>query len=321
LIHAGALGWLEEIHTRKIFPSKDNVRPDLGAVGELMSSVEENGLLQPIMVRPVADSYEVVCGNRRFEACKRLGIRSITCYIVDLDDKEAYELSLVENLQRDTLSTIDQARAFKRYVEDYGYGGVSELARKIGKSEQYVSQHVRLLSLPAHVLDKVTRRLVSPSSAAELIGLNEDIQESVAEVIIDQHLTSREVRRFVKAMKDTPCSLQAAAFSEGKRSALEDSSRTIDGSLRRAISALKITMVRLDEVIEHMDQDGWMVSQTVGEYRRLLHQQVDTLTKMRLKRKRALFQRSLMELLVLSQTTSRQSMGGRRESMTLSGQR
>jgi ParB family transcriptional regulator, chromosome partitioning protein len=306
LIPGGALGWLEEIHTRRISPSKRNLRADLGPLGELMWSIEENGLLQPILVRPLADNYEVVCGNRRFEACKKLGMRSIPCHIVDLDDKDAYELSLVENLQRETLSAIDQARAFRRYIEEYGYGGTSELARKIGKSEQYVSQHVRLLSLPEHVLDKVTRRLVSPSTAAELIGLDEDVQDNVAQVIVDQHLSSREVRRFVREVKSSPDLDEV--FPISSRSATDDSSRTIDRSLRRAISALKITMIRLDDVIEHLADDGWVVDQTIGEYRRTVHQQIDVLTKMRLKRKRTLFQGPLMELLLVS---SRQSAAGR----------
>ena len=107
-----------------------------------------DGLLEPIVVRPVENGSEVVAGNRRLEACRRLKMHRIPCHIVELDDREAFEVSLVENVQHETMNPVDEARAFKRYVDDYGYGGVSELARKIDKSQEYVSNRLRLLKLP-----------------------------------------------------------------------------------------------------------------------------------------------------------------------------
>lgn len=101
-----------------------------------MSSIQQKGLLEPIVVRPVEKAFEVVAGNRRFEACKKLGWRSIPCHVVELDDKEAFEVSILENVQRETLNPIEEGRAYRNYVDECGYGGESELARKIGKSQE-----------------------------------------------------------------------------------------------------------------------------------------------------------------------------------------
>src|SRR3972149_7197149 len=155
-------GFLDEVKMRKTHPAQRSLRSDLGDLDELMASISKVGLLQPIVVRPVEEGYEVVAGNRRFEACRRLGWIKIPCHIVELDDKEAFEVSLVENVQRNMLNPVEEAEAFRRYVEDYGWGGVSELARQIGKSQVYVSKRLRLLSLPKEVRAGIARRNISP---------------------------------------------------------------------------------------------------------------------------------------------------------------
>jgi len=147
------------------------LRSDLGQLDELIASIEEKGLLEPIVVRPVEDGFEVVAGYRRLEACKRLGWRRIPCHIIELDDREAYEVSLIENLQHKSLDPIEEALAFKRYVEEYGYGSVTELARRIEKSPSYVSRMIALLSLPDDVREELVRRRKSPSIAQELLNL------------------------------------------------------------------------------------------------------------------------------------------------------
>ncbi|MGC8912085.1 MAG: ParB/RepB/Spo0J family partition protein, partial [Nitrososphaeria archaeon] len=131
-------GFIEELEVYRIHSPKYSLRSDLGRLDELITSIEEKGLLEPIVVRPVEDGFEVVAGCRRLEACKRLGWRKIPCHIIELDDREAYEVSLIENLQHKTLDPIEEALAFKRYVDEYGWGGMSELARRVGKSVQYV---------------------------------------------------------------------------------------------------------------------------------------------------------------------------------------
>ena len=170
----------------------------MGSLGELIASIEEKGLLEHVVVRPVENGFEIVAWNRRLEACRRLKMGRIPCHIVELDDREAFEVSLVENVQRETMNPIDEARAFKKYVDDYGYGGVSELARKIGKSQEYVSNRMRLLSLPKKVRDEAIRRRITSSAAQELAPLDEKDASEVVEMIRERHLSMREVRRIVK---------------------------------------------------------------------------------------------------------------------------
>jgi len=111
---------------------------------ELSISIAQKGLLQPIIVRTVDNKpfYEIVAGCRRYLACKKIGRRKVTCEITDLNDKEAFEVSIIENVQRMTLAAMDEAKAFKTYVSDYGWGGVSELAAKLGKSVSYVTKRI-----------------------------------------------------------------------------------------------------------------------------------------------------------------------------------
>jgi ParB family transcriptional regulator, chromosome partitioning protein len=107
---------------------------------ELINSIHEKGLLQPIIVRPKGDRFEVVAGNRRLEACRKLKHRKIKAMILEIDDKTAYEIAITENVQRRTLDPLEEAPAFKKYCDEYGWGSQSELARKIGKSQEFVSQ-------------------------------------------------------------------------------------------------------------------------------------------------------------------------------------
>jgi len=255
------------------------LREDLGPVDELANSIAERGLLQPIVVRPVEGGFEVVAGNRRLAACKSLGMRKIPCHVVELDDKEAYETSLIENVQHKTLNPLEEARAFKKYVDAFGYGAESELARRIGKSPQYVSQRIRLLSLPDEVLAKVSRRLVSLSQAVELIGLREDEQKLVSNMIVHERVSSRSVRTISQGMKDSlDPFLLADVSSEGLRP---------HKVLSKCIAVLRTSLVRLDDIIEHLDESEWLLKETVATERTAVHQQIDTLYALRSRLDRA----------------------------------
>ena len=149
---------------------------------DLTASIREKGLLHPITVRTKEEHFEIVAGNRRYLACKALGWRKILCHIVELDDREAFEISLVENIQRRTLTALEEGHAFRTYVSEFGWGGASDLAAKIGKSVSYVDRRLRLLDLPKEVLEKVLSLHLSVSVAEELIPLhNHNRQSKLAE--------------------------------------------------------------------------------------------------------------------------------------------
>jgi ParB family chromosome partitioning protein len=133
-------GILQNININKIRHSSFKIRESVTELRDLAESIKQFGLLQPIVVRPMINEYEVVAGNRRLAASSQLRLRKISCHVMELTDKEAFEVGLVENIQHHTMNAIEEAIAFSKYVDDFGWGGVSELARQIGKSQEYVTR-------------------------------------------------------------------------------------------------------------------------------------------------------------------------------------
>jgi len=271
-------GFMEELEVYTIHPPKYSLRNDIGQLDELIASIEEKGLLEPIVVRPVGDGFEVVAGHRRLEACKRLGWRKIPCHIVEMDDREAYEASLIENLQHKTLDPIEEALAFKRYVEEYGYGSVTELARRIGKSHSYVSRRIALLSLPDDVREELVRRRTSPSIAQELINLEADKARELTQVIVEKRLTRREVRKIVKHIKKHE---EGPPYPWQTYSNTEIKNRRMERALNKCIAAQKTCLYRVNEIIEGVED--WTVKETLWQCREGLNEQIDNLIKLKKK--------------------------------------
>src|ERR671911_1128102 len=165
------------------------------SIDELSLSIRKHGLLQPIIVRPINPGFEIVAGHRRFQACKLLRWKTIPAMVKDVSDKDAFEIQLVENIQRKTLDPIEEAHAFKLYVRDYGWGGVTYLAETIMKSEQYVSSRIQLLKLPQNVIDKVKSGELKVSHAFELLGLEGKSLENMSDDIINKNMSVKDIRR------------------------------------------------------------------------------------------------------------------------------
>jgi ParB/RepB/Spo0J family partition protein len=154
-------------------------RTSLGKIEELADSIRKKGLLNPLTVRKTPEGYELVCGWRRYNALKMLGIEEALCIVhEDLDDKDAFEVALVENVQRKELSPMEEARAFKKYVEEYGWGSASQLAEKIGKYPSYVVQRIQFLDLPKEVQELLEedfeRRLAKELEKRDAIKVSGD---------------------------------------------------------------------------------------------------------------------------------------------------
>lgn len=165
------------------------------SIYELSRSIKKHGLLQPIIVRPISRGFEIVAGHRRFQACKLLRWKTIPAIVKDVSDKDAFEIQLVENIQRKTLDPIEEAHAFKLYVRDYGWGGVTYLAETIMKSEQYVSSRIQLLKLPLNVIDKVKSGELKVSHAFELLGIEGKSLENMSDDIINKNMSVKDIRR------------------------------------------------------------------------------------------------------------------------------
>ncbi len=240
---------VEQIEMKLIRPSQFSIRDkfnDQQEIESLIKSIKEHGLLQAILIRPYQNSFEIVAGHRRFHACKSLRWRHIPCKIKDLSDKQAFEIQITENIQRKSMSYLEEAEAFRKYVQDLGWGGVSELARKIGKSEEYVSHRIQLLKLPQDIKEKIMLNKLSVSQALELTNLSQENIIQLSNHIIENELTIRQIRS-VKTI-----------FSKGKYT---EDVQVIDSIInsknaktlkitKKTILALKITLARLDSIIE-----------------------------------------------------------------------
>src|SRR5215210_847048 len=196
-MHAFDTSIVEHIEIKMIRPSQFSIRDkfnDYQEVESLVSSIKEHGLLQPILIRPYQNNFEIVAGHRRFYACKSLRWRHIPCKIREMNDKQAFEIQLTENIQRKSMSALEEAEAFRKYVQDLGWGGVTELAKKIGKSEEYVSHRIQLLKLPQDVKEKIMLNKLSVSQALELTNLSHENIIQFTNHIIENELTIRQIR-------------------------------------------------------------------------------------------------------------------------------
>ena len=208
----------------------------------LVSSIKEHGLLQPILIRPITHGFEIVAGHRRFHACKSLRWRHIPCKIREMSDKQAYEIQLTENIQRKTMEPIEEAEAFRRYVIDFGWGGVSELAKKIGMSEVYVSHRIQLLKLPDDIKEQIFNNRLNVSQALELTNLPFGSRTEIMNHVVNNNLTVRQIREVKSFLKEVN---GCESDSIHQKALYKSLSRTKKTSL-----ALKITLARIDNIIE-----------------------------------------------------------------------
>ncbi len=239
---------VEQIEMKMIRPSQFSIRDKFQKndcdFETLVNSIREHGLLQPILIRPLGHGFEIVAGHRRFQACRTLRWRFITAKIRELSDKQTYEIQLTENIQRKSMDPIEEAEAFRRYVVDFGWGGVSELAKKIGKSEEYVSHHMQLLKLPDQIKDRIMNNSLKVSQAIEIVQIPHDKQHKIAEEIINNNLTVRQIRELKLVLKEEETISKKILSTRG-----ESRSYAI---AKKASLTLRITLARLDNLINEV---------------------------------------------------------------------
>jgi ParB family chromosome partitioning protein len=271
------LGVVDDIPISQLKPSKCQLRSLGYNIDDLLESIRERGLLQPIVVRGAEDhQYNIIAGNLRYEACRRLSWRKITCHIVEVDDKESLEISLIENIQRETLNPIDEANAFRLYISEFGWGGVSELARKIGKSPSYVTKRIELLDLPHEVIQSVADSSICPSIAEELHAIKDHTKQSeMVRLIAQRHLSLRRVRELINQANQNHSVLSAACYYKDR----EDRKRRIERAFDKSITALKIALNRLSMVIEDVEDDSWAINEIFLQHKNRINDQISILLK------------------------------------------
>jgi ParB family chromosome partitioning protein len=246
---------IEQIEMKMIRPSNFAVRDKFQESLEmesLMSSIKEHGLLQPILIRPRLNGFEIVAGHRRFHACKSLRWRYIACKIREMSDKQAFEIMLTENIQRKSMDPVEEAEAFRKYVLEYGWGGVSELGRKIGKSEEYVSHRIQLLKLPEEVREQIIVSNLNVSQAFELTNVPESRLLEFTSKIMEKNLTVKQIREVKAAIKEE--TLYESSNSVNELSSVIPIVRKVKFAKKTSL-ALKITLARLDTIIEEAEMN------------------------------------------------------------------
>ena len=275
------IGLLDNIDISQIKPFKYSYRRNVSEdLTELCYSIKEKGLLHPIIVRMIegeekGGGYEIVAGTRRYNACKMLGWRKIFCQVVELEDKDAFEVSLIENIHSKNLNPIEEASAFQDYVTNYGWGGISELAARLGKSVSYVDKRIRLLDLPPDVVESLSTGSLSVSIGDELLPLKEKEQQSkLAELIKKRKLSSRQVRELKNEMKSSDNPYDVLDF----QTKIIDIDAKTQKSFDKAIIAIRVAMNKLASVINDVE-DNWTVYEILLQHKNMLHNQIDILYK------------------------------------------
>ena len=185
----------------EIEPNREQPRNDFDekALAELADSISQHGVLQPLLVRPIsADCYQIVAGERRWRASRMAGLSEVPAIIKELSDSEVMEIALIENLQRENLSPVEEALGYKSLIETYNLTQ-DEVAKTVGKSRSAIANAIRLLSLPQSVIDLLSEGVLTAGHARALLTLKtcEDI-EKVANKVVENFLSVREVEKLCK---------------------------------------------------------------------------------------------------------------------------
>lgn len=178
---------------RKIFDQK--------ALEELSESIKENGLFQPILLRETLVGYEIISGERRYRASKLAGLDTVPAIIYDYTDQQMMEVALVENIQRENLSIVEEARSYQSLIDNLGYTQ-EQLANKVGKSRSHVANIIRLLKLDDDILESVDKGLLSMGHVKVLITIDDKKrQHQIVDQIINQNLNVRQTEELASSAK------------------------------------------------------------------------------------------------------------------------
>lgn len=188
----------------EIEPNKDQPRTDFDdkALSELAESIALHGVLQPLLVRPlVYGGYQIVAGERRYRASRMAGLTEVPVVIRELDDKETMELALIENLQRENLTPIEEAKGYKTLMDTYGFTQ-EQVSSSVGKSRSAVANSLRLLNLPEEIIDLISQGKLTGGHARALLSLeNKEEMLKISREIMDKDLSVRQTEKLTQKSK------------------------------------------------------------------------------------------------------------------------
>lgn len=225
---------IDKIKTNKYQPREEF---DTESLKDLAASIKEKGFVQPVLLRSQHGEYELIAGERRLRAAKMLGLKQLPAILKDASDLDSLELSIIENIQRENLNAIDQAKAYKRLLDEFKMTQES-IAETIGKDRATVANMLRLLRLPQKIQEYVSRGTISMGHARAILGLSNPSQQTrLCTKIIKNDLSVRDTERYAKKM--TSVSKKKALDKDPNVISIEEKLRDALGTKVRIITAKK----------------------------------------------------------------------------------
>ena len=194
---------INKIDISKISPNKQQPRENFEEkeIKELSDSIKNQGLLQPIVVREIDNNaYEIIAGERRWRACQLAGLHSVACVVISVSEESVYELALVENIQRENLNVVEEAKAYKKLTKVNNLKN-EELAKKLGKSTSHISNLIRILDLDDEIHQMIIDKKITMGHARALIGVPNAVEK--AKEIFEKKLSVRDVEKSTSKYKRT----------------------------------------------------------------------------------------------------------------------
>ena len=205
---------ISEIEPNKAQPRKDF---DDGALAELADSIREHGVIQPLLVRPMANGrYQIVAGERRWRAARMVGLSEVPVVVREMSDGQTMELALIENLQREDLNIMEEAQGYRELMDTYGFTQ-EQVAQRVGKSRPAVANALRMLTLPKNIGEMVRKGQLSPGHGRALLAAEqESTMEELAQQIIKQGLSVRETEKLLSNRQKDKTRPAQKALKEGE---------------------------------------------------------------------------------------------------------
>jgi len=193
---------IHEIDIDLISPNPNQPRRvfEQGKLDELTESIKKYGVIQPIILKKEGDLYTLIAGERRWRACKNANIKTIPSIVRDIENRNASEIALIENIQREDLNPIDEANAYEFVMDRYGITQ-EQVSNIVGKSRVYVTNIMRLNNLDEYVKDKIVKNLITAGHGRAILSFDKEKQKSITDIIIRDNLSVRDVEKLVRTSK------------------------------------------------------------------------------------------------------------------------
>lgn len=238
----------KEIAIEKIHPNQHQPRMhfDDESLLELAQSIRVNGLIQPIVVRKHnKDYYEIIAGERRYKAMMMIGYTAVPCIITDADEEKSATLALIENIQREDLSTVEEAKAYREIlrIQDLTQ---KELAKKVGKSQSSIANKIRLLDLPVEVLDALDEKKITERHARAMVGIEAERVQEVLSDVLKKKLNVSQTEKLIDKPK-RKAKVKTLGFSSNIKIGIN--------TIKKSIQMIEQTGIKVSQEVKETDEE------------------------------------------------------------------